>query len=54
MMVMTLGVVFSLLAFNYGYKYGKDGKFKFGHVSVPLAVRISIWIPECHVLDAAA
>ena len=52
--VMTLVVVFSLLAFNYGYKYGKDGKFKFGHVSVQLAVMIIIWIAECHVLDAAA
>lgn len=51
--VMTLVVVFSLLAFNYGYKYGKDGKFKFGHVSVQLAVMIIIWIAECHVLDAA-
>ena len=52
--VMTLVVVFSLLAFNYGYKYGKDGKFKFGHVSVQLALMIIIWIADTHALDAAA
>jgi len=52
--VMTLVVVFSLLAFNYGYKYGKDGKLKFGHVSVQLTLMIIIWIAECHVIDAAA
>ncbi len=51
--VMTLVVVFSLLSYSLGYKHGRDGKFKFGYVSVQVLLVIIIWISECFFLGAA-